>query len=208
MKSDTKTYTTFKISKMCDVYPTTVAKWIDEGKLKAYSTPGGHRRVRYDDLIEFLKKYRIPVPAELMRERRIKILIVDDDEDVLESVEKILEMKIEKYKIYSARDGFQAGQMVSDFKPQIVVLDVMLPGLDGFNVCAAIKERNENVMILAITGFDSPETRKNIFEAGADDYLPKPFGMKSFLEKIEKLENPGALDESGSAEWKRPKSGR
>jgi len=83
MKSDTKTYTTFYISKICDVYPTTVANWIDEGKLKAFTTPGGHRRVSADDLKEFLKKYNMPVPEKLFSNGKKKVLAVDDDKAVL-----------------------------------------------------------------------------------------------------------------------------
>ncbi|RLD16155.1 MAG: hypothetical protein DRI36_06100, partial [Caldiserica bacterium] len=57
-----KTFTTFDIAKILDVYPSTVAKWIDKGELNAFTTPGGHRRVRKSDLVSFLKKHNIPVP--------------------------------------------------------------------------------------------------------------------------------------------------
>lgn len=190
MEKNEKTYTTFDISKICDVYPTTVANWIDKGSLKASTTPGGHRRVERGELLKFLKKYNVPVPPELIvcrRRKRKRILVVDDDNNVMKSIVKILENSIEKYEILTARDGFQAGQLVSDFKPQIVVLDIMLPGIDGFSVCAAIKNGEPNIKILAITGFNSPDTKEKIFKAGADDYLPKPFGMEVFLEKIRKL---------------------
>ncbi|MBA3065997.1 response regulator, partial [bacterium] len=158
-----KAYTTFTISRICGVYPTTVANWIDKGSLKAFITPGGHRRVERGELFKFLKKYNVTAPQGLIvrrRRKRKRILVVDDDNNVMKSIVKILENSIEKYEILTARDGFQAGQLVSDFKPEIVVLDIMLPGVDGFSVCAEIKKRSAAIKILAITGFDSPETRE------------------------------------------------
>ena len=180
-----KTYTTFSISRICDVYPTTVANWIDEGKLKAFITPGGHRRVSKVDLIEFLKKHNMPMPDKFKDSYRQKILVVDDDRLVRDSIIKVLENK-KKYDIYYAVDGFEAGQVVGLRKPDLVILDIMLPKMDGFRVCGLIKKYNAETKILAITGYDTPENRERILESGADDYMGKPFGMNKLLNKVEK----------------------
>ncbi len=183
-----KTFTTFYIAKLLDVYPTTVAKWIDEGRVKAFVTPGGHRRVRYADLLDFLKKYELPIPFELRSSDRKKILIIDDDEMVLESIEKIIATKAEKYDTYTARDGFQAGTAMSEFKPDIVILDIKLPGIDGFEVCRTIKKQKGSVKIIAVTGYPDEESRKKILASGADAYLPKPFEADELLIKIAEVE--------------------
>ncbi len=179
-----KTFTTFDIAKLCDVYPTTVANWIDEGKLNAFSTPGGHRRVNGKDLLKFLKKYKMPVPEELLAQKsgfKKKILIVDDDPKVLRSITEVLKKKRGKDKIYTAVDGFEAGQAVIEFGPDLVILDIMLPGINGFKVCENIREKNKKVKIIAVTGYDTEENKNKILAAGADAYFPKPLKINELL---------------------------
>ncbi|MFH1352314.1 MAG: response regulator [bacterium] len=186
MKSDTKTYTTFYISKICDVYPTTVANWIDEGKLKAFTTPGGHRRVSAGDLKKFLIEHNMPVPNELKSSGKIKVLIVDDDKIVLDSIVGILRYK-KKYKVFTAMDGFHAGQAVNEHDPALIILDIMLPGMDGFEVCKTIRKRNKEVKILAVTGYNTEENKNKILANGADAYMAKPFEMAELLKKMDDL---------------------
>jgi len=184
-----KTYSTFDISEICGVYPTTVADWIDAGKLKAFHTPGGHRRVRKSDLLEFLRKYNMPIPKELTKDGRKKILIVDDDQAVINFITRFLRKFPEKYQFTSATGGFQAGQALAEFEPDLIVLDLLLPGIDGFQVCRNIRsnEKTKRIKILAITGYDTPENRKKIFACGADDYLPKPFDTEELNKRMNKL---------------------
>src|SRR5881394_2171972 len=77
-----KTFTTFQIADICNVRPTTVIKWANQARIKAYTTPGGHRRIRESDLMEFLRKYNIPIPDDLASGNRYKILIVEDESAV------------------------------------------------------------------------------------------------------------------------------
>ncbi len=182
-----KNYTTFNIAKMLNVYSSTVARWIDERKLKAFVTPGGHRRVNGRDLYVFLKKHNMPIPAELTYSDKKKILVVDDNLEVLNSIVKILETKKKKYKIFTATDGFQAGYATRQYNPDLLILDIVLPGIDGFKVCELIRKQNKVVKILAITGYPSQENKKKILEVGADAYLPKPFKKKEMMENIELL---------------------
>jgi excisionase family DNA binding protein len=182
-----KTYSTFKIAKMLDVYPTTVAKWADEGKLKAHTTPGGHRRVRVPDLLEFLKEYEMPIPDELAREGRLRVLVVDDDEMVLSALAAVLRASGEDIEVLTATDGFEAGQIVTMKVPDLVVLDIMLPGLDGFKVCSIIKEQYPSMKVLAITGYGSKDVREKMLAAGADAFLTKPVDMDEFLTHVEEL---------------------
>ncbi len=186
MKNVAKTYTTFYIGKICGVYPTTVANWIDDGKLKAFTTPGGHRRVGAKVLKEFLEKYNVPLSDELAFEDRKKVLVVDDDNAVIKVILRIL-AKDKNYEVHSASDGFQAGNLFGEIKPALVILDIKLPGIDGFEVCRMIRKKNKNVKIIAITGYDSEETRKKIIASGADVYLPKPFKAEELLTKVRAL---------------------
>jgi len=186
-----KTYTTFNIAQLLDVDPSTVTKWIDKGLIEAYTTPGGHRRVLVSKLRGFLLKSNIPIPEELIEtdkgNKQKKILVVDDDPQVLESLTKVLETLGDSYQIISAIDGFEAGRIVSIEKPDLIVLDVMLPGLDGIKVCELVKKELPETGVIAITGFNSKENKKRMLEAGADLFLSKPFDFHQFLQDVIKL---------------------
>ena len=181
-----KTFTTFAIAKMLDVYPSTIANWVDSGKLKAFNTPGGHRRVLPEDLSAFLKQHNMPLPAGLVPEET-KILVVDDDPTILQLVTSFLKSGKKGYQIFTAADGFEAGRLLGQHDPQLVILDLKLPGIDGFEVCRQIKDQHSRTKVLAITGYDNEENRQRILKAGADGYLGKPFRMAKFLEECERL---------------------
>ena len=180
-----KTYSTFDIARMLEVVPGTVANWIDNGKLKAFITLGRHRRVSQEDLIAFLKRNAIPVPEILADvSGRKKILIVEDDEKFSSLVVKAFKT-FKDFELLTATDGFQAGQLVEGRKPDLVVLDIMLPDINGFKVCEMIKAKNKNTKVIAITGYDSDDIKRKILAAGADAYLIKPFQFKTLFEHVE-----------------------
>ena len=193
-----KPFTTYQISQMVNVDITTVIDWIDKGLLKAYKTPGGHRRVKWGDLVKFLKKYKMPIPDgqcsglplasnnKARQERATtKVLIVDDNEDILEFISRAIKKFIKNVKIETITEGFIAGKRIAEFKPDLLILDIRLPGMDGFEVLKHLQK--ENLKILAITAYPSKETREKILKAGADDYLIKHFTVEQLKEKIEKL---------------------
>lgn len=181
--------TTGQIAQFCHVTHRAVLKWVASGKLKAYRTPGNHSRVSIEDFLAFLAKYDMPVPAELRSVRPPgKILIVDDDRGIVNSIRRMLTME-NKYVIETAYDGFDAGQKFVTFKPHFIILDIRMPGLDGYQVCANIRNdpRNNNIKILAISGESEENEVKKIMDLGADDYLNKPFSNKALKDKIKLL---------------------
>jgi len=184
-----KIFTTYEVSRYCSVDLSTVINWIDQGRLLAYKTPGGHRRVRREDLVHFLKEYRMPVPGDLVKRQKSRILIVDDERAVVDLVVRAIGKLKKKCEVDTAFDGFEAGRKLITFEPDLVILDLMLPGIDGFKVCKNIKmdKRTKHIKVLAITGFDTPENRKKILSVGANDYLPKPLEVNDLLARIEKL---------------------
>ncbi len=194
-------FTTFIIAKLLDVYPTTIANWIDQGKLKAFSTPGGHRRVANKDLLEFLKKYKMPVPDELIilkSPNKKKVLIVDDDPKVLKSIAAVLKKKSKKYTVFTATDGFEAGQAVIELKPDLMILDIMLPGIDGFKVCRTTRKKNKEIKIIAVTGYHDEKNKKKILSAGADFYLRKPINIDELLNRMNDLLGKKRRGQNGS----------
>jgi len=182
-----KTYSTFDIARMLEVVPGTVANWVDGGKLKAFITLGKHRRISQENLLTFLKKNSMPVPELLERtSAKKKILVVEDDEKFLRLIIKALKT-LKNYEIFKATDGFQAGQMMESRRPDLVVLDIMLPDVNGFKVCELIKARNKNIKVIAITGYDSDDVKRKILSAGADVYLIKPFQFGTLFGHMESL---------------------
>jgi len=132
---------------------------------------------------------RLPIEEEFAEKEKKKILIVDDDQAVIDLITRFLKQFPEEYQFTSVTDGFRAGQALLEFNPELVILDLMLPGIDGFQVCRSIRgsEKTKQTRILAITGYDSPENREKIFTAGADGYLAKPFEIEELGKRISKL---------------------
>lgn len=184
-----KALTTYDIAKYCDVSPRTVAQWISEGKIKAHRTPGNHNRVKEEDFLVFLKNHNIPIPGNFNNSQdngsQKKILIVDDDKNMANSIKRVL-MRSDNYNIDIARDGFDAGRKLMLFKPDIVLLDVRMPGMDGYEVARRIKESpdNGNIKIIAISAFFEDAGKEKMLALGADCCLDKPFNEEVLLGKI------------------------
>ncbi|OGR69819.1 MAG: hypothetical protein A2089_09615 [Elusimicrobia bacterium GWD2_63_28] len=182
-----KIFSTFEVAKMLELSPGTVANWVDAGKLKAFTTLGGHRRIKAEDLKTFLEENNIPVPQELSDRMHTakKVLIVEDDQKFLKLMERYFRTFRKNWEIFSAADGFQAGSLVGSEKPDVVLLDIMLPDINGFKVCEIIKASNKHTLVIAVTGYDSEDIKTKILAAGADDYYVKPFKFEKLLERIE-----------------------
>jgi two-component system, OmpR family, response regulator VicR len=187
--NDKRPLTTGQIAQYCHVTHRGVLKWVETGKLRAYRTPGKHSRVSIEDFLCFLKQYNMPIPGDLQPpSTKKRVLIVDDDRGIVSSLHRILMLE-NKYIIEAAYDGFQAGKKFSDFKPDFIILDICMPGLDGYQVCANIRRDmdNKHVKILVISGMNDPQEIKKIMDLGADDYLQKPFSNEVLQQKIKRI---------------------
>ena len=173
-------------AKYCAISRWTIRNFVKSGDLKAYRTPGGHYRILKSDLEAFIYDKGM-YPLVHNRSSNQKILIVDDDPLIQDLLTKILSRN--GYQTEVAADGFDAGFKIRDFKPDLIILDLIMPGMDGFEVCMRIKEKADtsHIKILAITGYDTKENRDRIMAAGADDYLAKPLEKGTLLEHIEGL---------------------
>ena len=191
---DKKGFTTYQISKICDVYISTVIDWIEAGKLKAHRTPGGHRRVSREDLVVFLKKYNIPVPRELEEYPDKKILIVDDD---LEAV-KLMKMlqSSSNYHVRCAENRIQAEKVFSEFNPDLVISEINLPGLDGIELLKSLKAKHPNVEVILLANSPSIKTVVEAMRLGSYDYLVKPFEKENFISIVKGcFERPSLIEE-------------
>src|SRR5262249_2657733 len=170
-KSDKSIYTTHEVSRLLHVNPRSVINWIEQDLLPSYRTPGGHRRIRHEDLLAFLRKHQIPTPAALV-EGHFKILVVEDEDDIINIIKSYFERHA-GYTVLTARDGITALIEVGRSKPDLIVLDIMIPGVDGIDVCRRIKgDANNKTAIIAISGQLESETK--VLQAGADAFMSKP----------------------------------
>jgi excisionase family DNA binding protein len=182
--------TTGDIAAYCEVTNAAVLKWIDSGKLPVFTTPGGHYRVLRNDFRSFLVQHGMFVDDGFFGKShsRKRILIVDDEPTVVDFIESALRLT-GGYELATATDGFDAGQQVITFEPDLIILDIMLPGMDGFEVCTRVKTdpATAHVKILAVTGFATEENIQRMLHAGADDCLGKPLKIQDLREKVEQL---------------------
>lgn len=187
-----KSLTTKDVAQYCYVTQRTAVQWINEGKLKSFRTLGKHIRINRKDFIEFLQQHNMPIPEDLTapadHKRKKRILIVDDDPGMVDAILRFL-LVGKMYDLETAYDGFEAGQKFSEFKPDLLILDIKMPGLDGYQVCSRIRkiETNKDVKILFISGTVEQSKIEGLKKLGADDYLAKPFTNQALEEKIHNL---------------------
>ncbi|MCQ9206899.1 MAG: response regulator [Omnitrophica bacterium] len=178
-------YTTFEVSRFCNVYPSTVINWINEDKLPAFTTPGGHRRVKKDDLVRLMKKNNMPLPDDLLKEGKVRILTIDDNAKITKVIKTILEAE-QDFEVMTAKSGFEAGLVIARWLPDIILLDFLMPEMDGFEVCRWVKqdEKTKDIPIIAVTVLRDEKKIKKMYTNGVVDYLSKPFKSQELIEKV------------------------
>ena len=181
--------TVFKASKQCNVSPKTIINWIESGHITAYKTVGGHRRIKKADFIAFMTKQGIPISEDTPVEERIRILVVDDDPIIVETIVQSLEEDEHDYEVISASDGFEAGIQVSHFKPHLLILDIMMPDIKGYEVCKKIKhdEETKDIKIIVLSAYLDEEKFKKMKEHGADVCFSKPLPLPQLKEEVARL---------------------
>lgn len=187
MNDDKKPYTTGEIAGFCHVTINAVKKWIASGKLPAFRTPGGHYRVNKDNFMSFLEKYKLDIKEEVFPDRK-KILVIDDEPTVIEFIKGALEAMNGGFLVETAGDGYEALIKVGVFKPELLVLDIRMPKIDGFEVCRRIKgdTATRDIKILAVTAYGKEDIDR-IIQCGADHCLPKPLKLKEFQKNVLRL---------------------
>jgi excisionase family DNA binding protein len=183
------TLTVFTASKYCNVSSKTIINWVEAGHIKAYKTVGGHRRIKKSNLESFMQSQGIPIPETSDGLGRKKILVVDDDMIIVESIVQALEEDKFDYEVISASDGFEAGLQVNHFRPDLLILDIMMPDIKGYEVCKKIKENpaTKNIKILVLSAYLDDEKFATMKEYGADLCLSKPIPLPRLKDEVATL---------------------
>ncbi len=179
-------YTTYDIGRMTGTDPTTVHKWIDSGLLRGFRTPGGHRRVTAESLKAFLMAHGMPVPPEIGDASVVHVLLVDDDLGLLKNLTKAVKKIRPAWEIEASSDGYQALLMVPTFAPNAVVIDVLMPGLDGLSVLKTLKEHSPTLHVIAASAKTGTDLEKRALATGASAFLKKPLSAADIVESVER----------------------
>ncbi|MCC6149739.1 MAG: response regulator [Planctomycetes bacterium] len=178
------------IARHCQVTPATVVNWIKAGKLKVYSTPGGQYRMEVKAFIDFLHENKFPVPEELAPASERRILVIDDDEDILKLAAEALEEYMPNAVIETSSDGYDGLLKIGAFKPHAIILDLMMPRIDGAEVCRRLRGNTDtkNVFIIAVSGLAADnELVRKVKRIGVDDFFNKPLKYEEVAKSLKKL---------------------
>lgn len=183
-----QSFSTSQVAKFCHVTADTIRKWAEAGRIRVFKTPGGHRRIRRDDLVRFLRDNNIPMHDELDNSG-VRLLVVDDEKAVISVIRRFLERANTPFQIEVAMDGFDAGHQVATFKPDIIFLDLRLPGIDGFEVCRRIKSNPDTASthVIAMTGYYEGDAAMRVVELGATMLINKPFTPDDLRKALAKV---------------------
>ena len=185
-------FSALEVANICGVVNQTAINWIKNNHLKAFTTPGGQYRIYAEDLLDFLDSRGMRVPEELLEltgQKDKKILIIDDDREINEMLKNILAKKFEEHELFQAFDGFEAGRMIGEVKPSVILLDIDLPGINGHELCKKIKADSQlaSPVIIAISGLDEATDGAKIISEGADAFFSKPIEFEKLSNTLQDL---------------------
>jgi len=184
----TKPLTTGDVARYCHVSQFTVSKWIRQGKLSAYVTPGGHYRITLDKFRAFLNRYGMPIDDAFFTNggtNRKRVLVVDGKVEALQSMIRGSYADSLAIQVASASDEYEAGCQVTSFRPDLIILDFTTPDINGHEVCERIKSdpTSRHIKVLAIVDRAAPDYVRRVRETGADDVALKPIDIQTLLKK-------------------------
>ena len=177
-------FTTGEAAKICKVSQQTIIRCFDSGQLKGFRVPGSRfRRIPREQLYMFMRDNGIPTDA--LESGKRKVLLVDDDEELAELISDVLD-RDGRFEVRIANNGFDAGMMVKEFRPDLIVLDIMLPDINGKEVCQRVRnEKNlDDVRIICISGMVEEDKVGELKAAGADDFMHKPFEVEKLIDRM------------------------
>jgi excisionase family DNA binding protein len=170
-------------AKLLNVAPTTIRHWAQIGRLAFITTPGGHRRFDKSDILSLMSEPKVK------RKNTFSILIIEDDKEFADMLIQFLEELFPYAKIKVAYSPFDAGDLLHTFKPDLVLLDLMMEGINGFSICHRIKSTplTEDIIVIAMTGALTSDNVKRIVELGAETCFGKPLDFTLLENTIREL---------------------
>ena len=179
-----KPLTTGKIATHCRVNFKTVLKWIEDGKLESHKLPSGENRIEVEDFLSFLAEYKMPIPSEFKNNLSNRVLIIDDDPGIVSTLQRILyDIDVE---VDTASNGFDAGFKISTFNPSLLLLDLRMPAVNGYDVAAKVKgdEKTKHIKIVIMSAHVEEFGKERLESLGVDAILDKPFKVDEVIQLV------------------------
>jgi excisionase family DNA binding protein len=176
--------TTGEAAEICKVSQQTIIRCFDAGRLEGFRIPGSKfRRIPRQSLIKFMKENNIPL--DNLETGKRKILVVDDDAEIIELISDVL-VRDGRFDIRTASSGYDAGILTEQFRPDLILLDYMLPDVNGNIVCQTIRKNPdfEEIKIIIVSGVIKQDEIDQLLKSGAEDFIRKPFNLDEFTNKI------------------------
>ena len=178
-------YTTGEAAEICRVSQQTIIRCFDSGRLQGFRVPGSKfRRIPRQNLVKFMRDNSIPL--DNLDSGKKKVLIVDDDPEIVELMSDILS-RDGRFEIKTASSGYEAGMATEQFRPDLILLDYMLPDVNGNIVCQTIRRNPEfeGTRIIIVSGVVKQEEIDQLLKSGAEDFIKKPFTISELTDKID-----------------------
>jgi excisionase family DNA binding protein len=178
--------TSHQAGALLQVNPSSINNWVRSGRIAAFRTPGGHLRIRASDLVRFLASHNMPIPRRLEGALKKRLLIADDDVKLLAGMRRLLKPYRDRIEVALVENGIDALVQIGIFSPHIVLLDVFMPGINGFEVCRRLKSMSETkgVGVIIVSGRIDPEMEKQALRIGVQRCIQKPIKLHVILEEL------------------------
>lgn len=175
-----------QVAEICRVSKKTVLNWIYDGGMKAFTTYGGHYRIWPANVKKFLETTGMDIPFDYVDDRTTHILIIDDDHDFSTILRSAIVAELPDVDVTTTDDGYEGLMLIGELKPQLVILDIKMPKLDGFQVLELLKSRkpDQDVKVLVITGYLDPDTRQQLSRTIADHWMDKLTDINTMIKTI------------------------
>jgi excisionase family DNA binding protein len=178
-------FTTHDAARILGIHPFTVGRWIDQGLLKAHRTAGGHRRVRGPELRKYLLEHDMPIPEELANSggTKLKLLVVDDEQLMLNALKRSFKPVASEVELTMTTSAVDALLLLSDIRPDGMLIDINMPELDGFEVCRRVRAFKPlaDVKLVVMTALYRSDIVGSALRAGAVACLAKPIDVREVL---------------------------
>lgn len=177
-------FTTGEAADVCRVSQQTIIRCFDTGRLEGFRVPGSKfRRIPRASLLKFMKENHIPL--DNLDSGKKKVLIVDDDAEIVELISEVL-LRDGRFEVRTASSGYEAGIATEQFGPDVILLDYMLPDVNGNVVCQTIKSNPqfEDIKIIIVSGVIRQEEIEQLLKSGAENFIRKPFAIEELTGKV------------------------
>jgi len=177
-------FSTGEAAEICRVSQQTIIRCFDSGRLEGFRVPGSRfRRIPRQSLIKFMKDNNIPL--DNLESGKKRILIVDDDAEIVELMSDVFSQD-GRFEIRTASSGYEAGIATQQFRPDLILLDYMLPDVNGNIVCQTIKRNPEfeSTKIVIVSGVVKQDEIDQLFKSGAESFIKKPFTISELTDTV------------------------